>query len=259
MAEPALALHGVTVTRGPRAVLDRVSLAADAGELLGVLGPNGAGKSTLLKTIAGLVPRAGGSIAVAGADPASLAPRERARSVAYLPQHSALHAPLPARDVVAQGRFAHAGSLARWSAADRAAIDSALERAGATALRDRPFDELSYGERRRVLLARMLASGARLLLLDEPTAALDVGYVLALHEILRGIARDGACLLVVLHNLDEARALADRIVLLSAGRVAVDAPPADALAPEHLRGVYGVETAPGAPLGYRRVPREEPS
>jgi iron complex transport system ATP-binding protein len=254
MADPAgaapLEARGVSVTRGPRLVLDDVSFTAGRGSVLAVLGPNGAGKSTLLKAIAGLLPYRGG-LRLGGEDAAALSRRDRARRVAYVPQHSALEAALPVREVVAQGRFAYRDLLGPAGRDDAAAIDRALELTDTHRLAERSFSALSYGERRLVLLARALATGAGLLLLDEPTAALDVRHALALMGTLRQLAGDGACVVVVLHQLHEAVEACDRALLLADGRCVAQGPVAEVVAPEPVRRVYGVELVPGAHFGYR--------
>jgi iron complex transport system ATP-binding protein len=164
---------------------------------------------------------------------------------------------LPVREVVAQGRFAHRGLLATPNAADDQAVDRALHLTDAARLADRPFNRLSYGERRLVLLARALATGARLLLLDEPTAALDVRHALDLLAVLRRLAADGACVVVVLHQLQEAANHCDHALLLANGRVEAQGPIADVIAADPVRRVYGVELVPAAQFGYRR-PQEGP-
>jgi iron complex transport system ATP-binding protein len=251
MAEPLLDVRAVSVARERRVVLDDVSVSAEAGSVLAVIGPNGAGKSTLLKVLAGLLPHTG-QVRFDGRDAATLDRRARARQVAYVPQHSALEAALPVREVVAQGRFAHRGLLATPGHADDEAIARALQLVDAGRLADRPFNRLSYGERRLVLLARALATGARLLLLDEPTAALDVRHALDLLAVLRRLAADGACVVVVLHQLQEAASHCDRALLLAEGRVVAQGSIAEVIAAEPVRQVYGVELIPAAHFGYRR-------
>jgi iron complex transport system ATP-binding protein len=259
MAEPALALEGLTVRwrPGQSPVVDGLSFAAAAGSITVLLGPNGAGKSTALKAVLGLLPYEG-SVRLGGHEGRALDARERARLVGYVPQHSALEAPLPVREVVTLGRFAHAaGAFARPGPADRAAVDSALDRTDTRVLAERPFTALSYGERRRVLLARALASGAAVLLLDEPTAALDVGHALALLAVLREVARGGTAIVVVLHQLQEAAALADQAVLLERGRCVGQGPAAQVIAPQPVRQVYGVDMIPAGQFACR-LPEEPP-
>jgi len=174
---PMLETRGLTVVRDGRPRLEDVSVSIAAGEMLALLGPNGAGKSTFMKALAGILP-CQGEVLFDGQPAAGIDRRERARRLAYVPQHSALDAPMLAADVVAQGRFAHRDRWGRPSREDKPAIAAALDATGALPLADRPFTRLSYGERRLVLLARALATGARILLLDEPTAALDVAHAL---------------------------------------------------------------------------------
>jgi iron complex transport system ATP-binding protein len=243
MAEPLLELRQLAVLRGTRAVLSGVDLRLEPGRLLAVLGPNGAGKSTLLKAAAGLLPHQG-SLRLDGRDAATLDRRARARLCAYVPQHSALDAALPVRDVVAQGRFAHQGG-------HQAAIARAMKLTDSERLADRPFSALSYGERRLVLLARALATEARLFLLDEPTAALDVRHALELMALLRRLADEGAAVVVVLHQLGEAATSCDEALLLEGGRPFAAGPIAEVVASEPVRRVYGVELLPGAGFGYR--------
>jgi iron complex transport system ATP-binding protein len=247
---PLLETRGLTVVRGGRARLTDVSLSLHAGEMLALLGPNGAGKSTFMKAVAGILPSQGGLL-LDGTPVRALSRRERARRLAYVPQHSALDAPMLARDVVALGRYAHRGTWGGTSAADHAAIAAALDATGATPLADRPFTRLSYGERRLVLLARALATGARLLLLDEPTAALDVAHALGLLERLRDLAQSGHAVIVALHHLDEAAAHCTRALLLRAGSEARSGPVDQVVAQGPVREVFGVDLLPGGSFGYR--------
>jgi iron complex transport system ATP-binding protein len=255
MAEaPPLLVDHLTVRwrRGQPPVVDDLSFTAPAGSITVLLGPNGAGKSTALKAVLGLLPLWEGTVRLAGHDGQTLTARERARLCAYVPQHSALEAPLPVREVVAHGRYAHApGPFARPGPAEHAHIESAMARTDTLALAERPFSGLSYGERRRVLLARALATGASVLLLDEPTAALDVGHALALLDVLREVARAGTAIVVVLHQLQEAAALADQALLLARGRCVRRGPAAEVIAPQPVRDVYGVEMVPAAQFACR--------
>jgi iron complex transport system ATP-binding protein len=261
MSDAGLGIAGLSVALGGRRVVDDVTFTAPAGAVTVLLGPNGAGKSTVLRAAAGLLPYAGQIRLGLHEDKAGhdglhrtvIDRKARARAVAYVPQASALEAPLPVRDVVAQGRYAHRGSgvFHRPNPVDDAAVATALQRADVAQLADRPFTQLSHGERRRVLVARALASGAGILLLDEPTAALDVGHALALLEVLRQVAREGAAVVLVLHQLQEATSIADHAVLLSLGRVRHQGPAAQVIAPGPIRGVYGVEMVPHAQFACR--------
>jgi len=242
-------VRGLTKAFGIKPVLRKMDFYVEAGEFVALLGPNGAGKSTLCKAIAGLLPYQGRA-AVGEQDLADLEPRARARLVTYVPQHSALEAPLPVRDVVEQGRFATQGDLPwrRASQSDvaesRAAVADALVRTDILHLADRPFDTLSYGERRRVLVARALATRAPVLLLDEPTAALDVAHALALLQVLADVARAPqapTAVVLVLHQLQEAASVADHAVLLAEGRCRLSGPATEVIAPGPVAEVYGVK------------------
>lgn len=237
--------------RGLCPVVERLSVSVAPGAIVALIGPNGAGKSTALKGILGLLPSTG-AVEVDGRQVADLTPRARAGLLGYVPQRSALLAAMSARNVVAQGRFAHQGLLARLSPADATAIDEALRAVDALPLAERPFPQLSLGEQQRILLARALASGARTILLDEPTAALDVGHALDLLTLLRAQAAAGRALLVVLHDLDQVARLADQVLLLDHGRTVVRGPPDEVLQAHHLGPSFGVEPVVAGAMGFRR-------
>ena len=241
--------EAVSVRLDGREVLHRASLRAERGEVLALLGPNGAGKSTFLKAIAGLL-RYDGSVRVDGAEMSALSSRERAVRVAYVPQRSLLRSALSVEEVVALGRYVHAGGLGGMSKRCREAIDRALETARADTLRDRVFTQLSVGEQQRVLLARALASDAPVLLLDEPTGALDVGEGLAVLRLIRRLASEGRTLIVVLHDLADARSTTDRALLLQAGRVVETGPTAEVVSQDPIRAVYGVKLVENARIGF---------
>jgi len=234
---------------GPAVVHD-VTLHAPRGCITALLGVNGSGKSTVIKALAGLVPYEG-HVALDGTKLAALAPKVRARRLAYVPQRTAMRAPVRVRDMVELGRFAHRGALDPGTKHDELAIERALAEVDASALADRRFTELSGGEQQRVLLARALATGATALLLDEPTSALDVRQRLVFHALLRRLAADGCCVLLVVHDLSEAREHADLGVVLEGGRVCQTGPMPQVLAAPRVRAAYGVEILEGAGLGYR--------
>jgi len=249
-ALPVLVAAGVTVALGGHAVIDGVDLELCAGEVLALLGPNGAGKTSLLRALAGLSPFSG-RIQILGLDVRSADRRQLARTVAMVPQRSLLEARLPVRTVVAQGRYAHALGFGRLRPEDGAAIERAMARADVAHLADRILPELSHGEQRRVHLARALCTEARVLLLDEPTAALDLPHALALLATLRELAAAGHAVVLVVHQLDEALRAADSCVLLDRGRVVARGPSASIVYGEHVQRVYGVEVVPGGGLGFR--------
>jgi iron complex transport system ATP-binding protein len=249
-ARPALHARDVAVVLGGRRALDGVAFDAEFGTITALLGPNGAGKTTLLRALAGLAAH-DGRIELCGTPIAELDARERSRRLAYVPQRSLLTSRLPVHTVVGHGRFAHRGGLARLSHEDRRAIDTAMARADVTHLAGREFPELSHGEQRRVLLARALATEARVLLLDEPTASLDIPHALSLLTTLRALAQDGHCIVAAVHQLDDALRFTDRALLLHEGRQAAFGPSRLVISAENVERVYGVQLVAGGALGFR--------
>ena len=240
----ALALKDIVVRLRGRMVIDRVSLDVRAGEFAVLVGPNGAGKTTLLRAIAGLVP-AEGSVLMGGQNAATLSAGERARKMAYLAQAGEVHWPVPARDVVVLGRLPFGASTQRLSAADRAAIGRALASCDLENIAARRVTELSGGEKARVLLARALAVEAPLLLLDEPVAALDPGHQIAVMRLLAALARGGASVIAVLHDLSLALRFASKLILLQKGALTDIGSPRDIVARKALDAIFGVPFATG--------------
>lgn len=248
---PALSLHAAAVRRGAKVVLDAVTLEARAGEVLGVVGANGSGKTTLLRAALGLVGLAGGRAELAGRDVRRLSEPERARLAGYLPQERHVGWNMTAWRVASLGAF-----HARPAEARRRA-EAALARVGLSALRDRGVLEMSGGERARVLLARLLATEAPLVVADEPIAGLDPDAQLLALDLLREEAVRGAAVVLTLHDLGLAARYCDRLVVLEGGRVVAEGPPAQALTPEVLAAAFGLdgrlELSPdGAMLAARR-------
>jgi len=234
-----LEVVNAAVELGGRRVVDGVDLTADRGEIVALLGPNGAGKSSLMRAALGLIELKEGRTRLYGADPALMAPDLRARRAAYLPQKPEAAWPLSVEALVALGRYAHGGAFERMSADDRAAVEAALSACGLNQLRARRLDEISGGERVRAHLARTLAHGAPLLVLDEPTAGLDPVQSLAVADILRTqVAAEGAVLFST-HDVALAARAASRVLLLRGGRVVSAGAPRDALTPAALREAYG--------------------
>jgi iron complex transport system ATP-binding protein len=246
----ALIAQDVSVALGARRAVTGVSFEADFCTITAVLGPNGAGKTTLLRALAGIVPHAG-RVELCGGPIESLDPRERSKRLAFVPQRSQLASRLPVYTVVSHGRFAHRGGLSRLLPADRQAIDTAMMRADVAHLAAREFPELSHGEQRRVLLARALATEARVLLLDEPTASLDIPHALSLFATLRGLAEDGRCVVVVVHQLDDALRFTDRALLLHDGRQVAFGRSPEVITADNVERVYGVQLIAGGALGFR--------
>ena len=250
MTGVAVSTDSVSVRYGRRTVLAGVSMEARFGEVTAIAGPNGSGKTSLLKAIAGLLPFEG-RITCGGRDVSAMSRTEKARLIAYVPQRTELAQAQSVGDVVAQGRFAHHG-FAAPSRADRAAVARALEAACVAPLAARPFTALSGGEQRRVLIARALATEAPILLLDEPTASLDVAHVLSTHELLRNLSRTERAIVVVLHSLDDVRTHTDCTFLLDSGSIAAAGGSRSVVSAHPVRKVYGVDLVDGAAVGFRR-------
>ena len=211
-------------------------------ECVGIIGPNGSGKSTLLRLLGGLLEPDAGSVTLEGEPLARLTPRERARRTAVVLPEAPLLFNFSVLEVVLMGRAPHLGLWGLEGKADYAVAHRALEDVGLGSLGERPVHDLSSGERQRVMIARALAQEPRLLLLDEPTAFLDLKHGLAIHEILFDLRRErGLTVVVVSHDLNLAARHADRLVLLQHGRIVADGPPEAVLTPELLSPVY--ETA----------------
>ncbi|WP_280274995.1 heme ABC transporter ATP-binding protein [Nocardia wallacei] len=221
---------------GGRRVLDEVDLDVVAGQILALVGPNGAGKSTLLGALSGELELADGTVELDGRPVARWAPVDMARRRAVLPQTHTVGFPFTAREVVAMGRAPWARTLRQDD--DEAAITAALAATDTEHLAARPFPALSGGERARVALARVLAQDTPTLLLDEPTAALDLGHQEQILRLARTRARDGAAVVIVLHDLGIAAAYADRVAVLESGRLAACGPPRDILTTPLLSRVY---------------------
>lgn len=235
-----LTIDNLSVTRGDSALLRSISFSAGAGEFIGIVGPNGAGKTTLLRALAGLEKAAAGSVLISGAPVAKMKPLERARMLAYLPQARDVHWAVTAEAVVSLGRFAY-GAPHRLGPADRAAVEAALAATDSGSFRSRVAWTLSGGELARIHLARALAAGTKMLIADEPTAALDLRHALSIIALLRAKADAGGLVVAALHDLDLARRYCTRLVVVNEGRIAADGAPSDAIGETVLRQVFGVE------------------
>jgi iron complex transport system ATP-binding protein len=242
-----LSARGVTVAYDGVDVVHDASLTLRPGEVTVLVGPNGSGKSTLLRTVARLQrPRTAALVIDGDTDALALTPREFSRRVALLTQGRPTPSGLTVRDVVEFGRYPYRG---RWGKADpggRAAVDRALALTGVADLAGRGAEHLSGGQLQRVWLAGCLAQETGVLLLDEPTTYLDLRYQVELLDLMRDLADDhGIAVGVVLHDLDQAAAVADRIVLLRSGRIVADGPPEDVLTAERLTETYGIRIEVG--------------
>ena len=229
-----MTLQNLTVRRGARAVVADVSLRIEAGECVGLIGPNGAGKTSLLRAALGLLPAEG------QASLAALPDGERARAAAWMPQSREIGWPVSVETLVALGRIPYLPRGARLRPEDRAAIDAAIARMELGPYRDRPATQLSGGEQARVLIARALAQDTPLLLADEPTAGLDPSHRISTMQVFAALAAEGRAVLVSLHDLGLAARHCTRLVLLKAGRLIADGPPAQVLTPGNVGAVFGI-------------------
>ena len=237
----ALAFQEVAFAYGSTPVLRGLNLRVEPGELTALLGPNGTGKTTCVRLAAGSLHPREGVVRLFGRDLRSYGAAERARTVAVVPQDVPLEFEFRVHEVVAMGRSPHQGLLGIESAEDRHAVAEALRVTGTEAHAGRPLAALSGGEKQRVILARALAQSPRLLLLDEPTAHLDLKHRLAIYALLQRLHEDGLTTLVVSHDLNLAAAHCRRLVLFRCGEVVADGPPRAVLRREILREVYEVD------------------
>jgi iron complex transport system ATP-binding protein len=237
-APPLLSAEGLSVGYGRKTVVDSASFSIGPGVLLVVLGPNGCGKTTLLKTCIGLLPALGGRALISGKAVETIAPRERARIAAWVPQIAEAAWSYCSRDIVAQGRYSIRGAFKPYSDDDDRAIDGALAAMDATGLAGRRFSSLSGGESRRVLIARALAQDAPLLVLDEPAAHLDPGRQMELMELLKSLAAAGKAVAVSVHDVNAARRFAGMTLLIGGDGSSAFGPPEEVLTPERLEDAY---------------------
>ncbi len=222
----------------PRPALEGVSCAVESARLVAVVGPNGSGKTTLVRAVSGLVPLDRGLALVEGKPVSAWRRGALARVLAVVPQREEIVFPLRVEETVMLGRYARLGPFAAPSAGDRATVRAALQRCDVAELARRPIDSLSGGEWQRVRIARALAQEPRVLVLDEPTASLDVRHEMELFELIRQLVDGGLAGLVITHHLNLAARFADRILLLDGGRLMAEGPPAEVLQRETLSRVF---------------------
>lgn len=244
-----LELEGVRASYGGPPVLENVGVRVPAGEVLGIVGPNSSGKTTLLRLASRVLQPEAGVVRVAGRDLRALRRREVARLVAVVPQELSAAFALTVREAVLMGRTPHAGRFFE-DRADLEAAEAALAEAGVLSLAEKFLGELAGGERQRVAIARALAQQAPLLLLDEPTAHLDVGHQREVVALVRRLNRErGVTIVMVSHDLNVAAACCHRLLLLFRGRVRRVGPPEEVMQPDVIAEVYGCPVGVGRPTG----------
>lgn len=240
-----LKAESVTLLRAARKLVDKVSIAINSGELVGLIGPNGAGKSTLLSMLAGLDHCDEGSVILDGQDIQSMNARRRSQTLAWVAQSGPVNWPLSVERVITLGRRPHLSTWQKLNSTDADAIEYAIRATDCQAIRTQDATTLSGGERTRMLLARALAAEPEILLADEPIAALDLKHQLQTMEMLREFASHGRACLVVLHDLSLAGRFCDRLYLMHEGKIAAHGNSAEVLTAQNLQTVYGVSVAMG--------------
>lgn len=244
-----LQAQNVSVYRHEKSIIQQVDWSAKEGQINAIIGPNGAGKSTFLKALMGILPHDGVTL-LHGQPLLSYARKERARQLAWVPQRSSLQLSVQVASLVAQGRFPHLGPSGKLSAHDKDIIVQALKDVQCEHLIYRNWNTLSGGERRRVMIARGLATGAKILLLDEPTASLDIEHALRLMELMRTLAHQNYTLVPVLHDLELTQRYAHNILVLHQGTAAAYGDAHKVLTPELVGRVYHVDMTSNAATKY---------
>lgn len=236
-----LRAENLCLSYGKHRVIDSLSLDIDPDKITVVIGPNGCGKSTLLSALAGLQTPTSGQVTLDGKPVKQWNRKALARRLAFLPQQPQAPLEINVRDLVAHGRFAHRRPFASLSSEDHSAIDWALKATGTEDFASRTFGALSGGERQRVWIALALAQSPRMLLLDEPTSFLDVGYQYQVLDLLQGLdGDDRPGLLMVLHDINQASFYADRIIALKHGAILADGSPEEVVTQANVETLFGV-------------------
>jgi len=238
---PLLEASDVSVTIARKLILENASLTLERGELVAVVGPNGAGKSTFARAFCGLRRPDAGTVRWMGVDLGSLAGRRLAAMRAYVPQRAQVPNGVTVQAAVNIGRSTHLKPLQGLSTEDRDAVAESIARAQMEGFEDRDLSTLSGGEMQRVQIAIALAQGAPVLVADEPTAQLDLGATAAISEMLRQLVADGIGVVMIVHDLALAAAIADRVVVMSHGRTIATGTPEAVLTPQLISDVWGVE------------------
>lgn len=242
---PLLTAQRASYSREGTLLLREVSLHITSGEMVGLIGPNGAGKSTLLRVISGIWTDASGDIHLLGQPIKQQSPRDIARIVAQVPQITDLDFPFTVEQVVLMGRNPHLSRFQIETERDRQIAHDAMRRTQTLHLADRMIGTLSGGERQRVLIARALTQEPQVLLLDEPTANLDIQHQINVLALIQQLARrEKLGVVIAVHDLELAARYCDRLVLLAAGRVLAEGPADQVLTPAHIRAAYEVDAEP---------------
>ena len=237
-----LEVNKLSFSYGDRPILKDISLTAENGEFVSILGSNGVGKSTLFKCILGIITDYSGTVAVDGRDTRNMSVRETAQKIAYIPQMSASAFNYSAEDIVLMGTTAGLNGMKTPGSAEKRRAEEAMERMGICGLRQRCFHHLSGGEKQLVIIARALAQQAGILLLDEPSSALDFGNQMRILNEAKSLARDGYLVVQSTHDPERAYMFSDRMIALKDGAVFAQGTPAEVLTAENIEQLYGVST-----------------
>jgi iron complex transport system ATP-binding protein len=255
VSDPLVRVREVSFRYGQREILRDVSLDVHRGEILSVLGPNGCGKTTLLRCIAGALIPSGGSLQVGGDEVQNLPPPARARRIGFLFQDHTPSFPFAISDVVIMGRAPHLGFFGFPGRRERALADEALERVGMLHLKDRPYTRVSGGERQLVLLARALVQDPEVILLDEPTAHLDLRNQALTLRMVRSLAADGMTMIMTTHDPNHALWFGGRAALMKDGRISAVGPASEVMTEATLSATYDVDVALFSPASRIRGER----
>ncbi|WP_300681387.1 ABC transporter ATP-binding protein [Nocardioides sp.] len=228
----------LAVGYGQRRIIDGLDLEVPDGVFTVIVGPNACGKSTLLRSLARLLPAAGGAVTLDGRAVSTYEAKALAREIGLLPQSPTAPDGLTVADLVGRGRYPHQGLFRQWSAADEAAVEAAMAAADVAVLRDRAVEELSGGQRQRVWLAMALAQETSLLLLDEPTTYLDMSHQLEVLDLARSLVEGGKTVIAVLHELHLAFRYADHLVVMREGRIVAEGAPNEVVTAALIEEVY---------------------
>ena len=238
-ADRALDIRGLTFSYGKQKILNHISLSVKPGEICGLLGPNGCGKSTLFRCCMGFLHPEQGQIHVLGVNIAHMKPSALARHIAYVPQEHRQPFPFEVRDMVLMGRTPRMSGWFRLRREDEQIAEDAMTRIGITHLADRPFSQLSGGQRQLALIARAMAQQTPLILLDEPTSALDFSNQLAVWSVLREVASQGVAVLVCCHDPNHILWFCDKAAVMHEGSICAEGPASEIVTEDVLQRIYG--------------------
>ena len=241
--DPVITFDEVTVTLGEVTALDSVTATIEPDRFIGLIGPNGAGKTTVLRSITGALTLDAGEITLFGSPVDTLSSREVSRQVAVVPQETVLTFDFAVREIIAMGRTPYQSRIGGMDRVDQESVASAMEQTGVTQFADRSISEVSGGERQRILIARALAQDTPILLLDEPTASLDINHQIRTLSLVRDLVANGKTVIAAIHDLNLAARYCDELLLISDGHVLAHASPDQIMSRDYLQQAFDTEVA----------------